>query len=248
MQRRRAVPLFLMALSCALSLCRAAEARTIRFSGYDWAVKSGDGLGPGPCNWSDTRANVWVDTTGALHLRLTQRGGKWYAAEIETVKRLGFGRYQLYVVGAIDKLDENVVLGLFNYPPPDVGQDGTNEIDIELARWGSAEFPNLNFTVWPALQGVPVSGKTYDFTLAGTYTTQRFLWRSSGILFQSLNGHRNDNRNEIARWSFAPGRPRRAVPQKPMPFHLNLWLFQGEEPSDGREVEVVIKSFSFTPS
>jgi hypothetical protein len=243
--RRPRLSVSILALALGLSLAAAVEAKTIRFAGYDWLVKSGDDIGPGPCNWNS--ANAWVDAAGALHLRLNRRAGKWYAAEIESVQRLGFGRYQFYVVGAIDKLDKNVVLGLFNYPPPDVGSDGTDEIDIELARWGNAAWPNLNFTVWPARSGVPVNSKTYFFSLHGTYTTQRFTWRSTGILFQSLYGHRDDDANEIARWAFAPPRPARSIPQKPMPVHLNLWLFEGRAPADGKPVEVVIQSFSYTP-
>jgi hypothetical protein len=34
--------------------------------------------------------------------------------------------------GRLDLLDDNVVLGLFNYPTEDVGPDGTHELDIEL--------------------------------------------------------------------------------------------------------------------
>ena len=35
--------------------------------------------------------------------------------------RPGFGRYQFQVAGRLDLLDDNVVLGLFNYPAGDVG-------------------------------------------------------------------------------------------------------------------------------
>jgi len=39
-----------------LALLLAAEgtvrAATLHFAGYDWTVKSGNGLGPGPCDWS----------------------------------------------------------------------------------------------------------------------------------------------------------------------------------------------------
>ena len=59
-------------------------------------------------------------------------------------KCLGFGRYQFQVIGRIDQLDPNVVLGLFKYPTPDVGPDGTNEIDIEFAQWGRATANNAD--------------------------------------------------------------------------------------------------------
>jgi hypothetical protein len=31
------------------------------------------------------------------------------------------------------------------------------------------------------------------------------------------------------------------------PVHLNLWQFQGRPPAGGRDVEVVIRSFSYSP-
>lgn len=221
------------------------EARTIRFSGLEWEVKSGDGIGPGPCNWRDD--NVWVDINGQLHLKISRIGNKWYSSEVTTRRRFGFGQYQFQVVGRIDKLDRNVVFGMFNYPTPDVGPDGTNELDVELARWGNPNWPNLNFTLWPATPGVANQGKSFFFGLDGTFTTHRFIWRKASVLFQSLYGHRDDNRNEIARWQFSPRRYNRFIPQKPMPVHLNLWLFQGKPPADGKEVELIVKSFAYQP-
>jgi hypothetical protein len=236
----------ILALTALLALSGVAGATTLQFSGYTWDVRSGDG-GPGPCHWDD--ANAWVDEAGQLHLKLTNQGGSWSCAEVSLADsdRLGFGVYQFEVIGRIDTLDRNVVLGMFNYPPPDVGPDSTNEIDIEIARWGNPTYPNLNFTVWPTRDNLPQQGKSFEFSLNGTYTTHRFTWRSDSLLFQSLNGHRDDNQNQIARWKFAPKAPRRYVPQHPLPVHINLWLFDGAPPTDGREVEIVISKFTYHP-
>ncbi|HVM50372.1 MAG TPA: hypothetical protein VMU04_20255, partial [Candidatus Acidoferrum sp.] len=48
--------------------------RWVSFSGYDWWVKSSTGtVGPGPNYFSDSTNNLWVDTVGQLHLRITNR-------------------------------------------------------------------------------------------------------------------------------------------------------------------------------
>ena len=120
-------------------------AKTIRFSGYNWKVKSGSHEGPGPNNWDEN--NVWVDQGGYLHLKLSKQGDRWYCSEVSTEDRLGFGRYQFWVVGRVDRLDPNVVFGLFNYPTPEVGPDGTNAIDIEFAKWGK---PRLRSATTPS--------------------------------------------------------------------------------------------------
>lgn len=135
-----------------LVMSTTAEGRTIEFSGYQWDVRpSEESGGPGPNSWDEN--NVSVDSQGFLHLKLTERNGKWYCSELSTQEALGFGRYQFSVLGRVDLLDPNLVLGLFNYPEPNVGVDGTNEIDIEFAQWGEPGNPILNYTIFPAKRG-----------------------------------------------------------------------------------------------
>ena len=67
-------------------------------------------------------------------MKISHVNGRWQCAEVFTVEKLGFGRYQWFVEGGIDKLDPVVVLGFFTYPDETVGPDGTNEIDIEYTR------------------------------------------------------------------------------------------------------------------
>jgi len=223
-----------------------APATTLWFSGYQWIVRSGSG-GPGPNLWNP--ANLWLDPSGYLHLKITHSSGRWVCAELYTVKSFGFGKYQFNVVGAIDKLDPNAVLGLFNYPTSQVGIDGTNEIDIEFSHWGDPTFPIGNYTVWPA-QNVLVgksTSKTFNFSLTNPDTTQRFTWSSQSIYFQSLRGFHNDNTGQYAGWLFKPGSYLKYIPQHAIPVHINLWLSDGNPPVNGQGVEVVIRSFRYTP-
>jgi hypothetical protein len=220
--------------------------KTLTFSGYDWTVKSGSGKGPGPNDWDDN--NVSVDRHGYLHLKLTQRGGCWYCSQVSLSKRLGFGEYQFWIIGRVDSLDPNVVFGLFNYPTADVGPDGTNEIDVEFAKWGRAAAPIGNYTVWPAQKGPDRSFKRFALDLHGDYTTHRFAWTATGVSFKSLAGHRDDSANELAQWVFQPPDPARQVGHNPEPVQINLWLFKGQPPLDGKEVELIISAFKFTPA
>ncbi len=122
-----------------------------------------------------------------------------------------------------------------------------DEIDIEFAHWGNAEADYGNYTIWPAKKGTKETSHTFKFTLNGDYTTQRFTWKSKSILCQSLHGHRDDNREEFGSWLFKLEKYLDAIAQQPMPVLLNLWLFQGHSPSDGKEVEIIINSFKFIP-
>ncbi|HLV80643.1 MAG TPA: glycoside hydrolase family 16 protein [Chthonomonadaceae bacterium] len=224
-----------------------APATTLRFSGYVWNIRQAGTGGPGPNQWDP--ANVWVDSAGQLHLKIADNGGQWTCAELWTQKRLGFGRYQFDVIGRIDQFDPNVVLGLFNYPTPDVGPDGTNEIDIEFAQWGNSQAPNGNYTVWPAQTGLtpPSNSYTFNFTLTTSKTTQRSTRQSTQISFQSLSGFQSGNTGQYASWVFAPSDYLQRIPQQAEPVHINLWLFQGHAPTNGQEVEIIIKRFTFKP-
>lgn len=215
---------------------------TINWQGYTWNVKNGTGLGPGPNNWSSN--NVWVDANGYLHLKISKVNNVWYAAEIGTQQNLGFGTYQFWVEGRIDQLDPNVVLGLFGY----AGPDGTNEIDIEFSRWGDPNWPNASYTVWPASSSYTSAVDTFRLSLEGTFTTQRYKWQSTSVFFQTIGGHYDTNTNVIHSWTYAPSsNATQRIPQNSMPARINLWLMNGSAPTNGQEVEIVIRKFTFTP-
>jgi len=216
----------------------ALQAKSLHFSGYDWEVRGDETGGPGPNHWSD--ANAWLDKAGWLHLLISQRGGKWLCPEIFTKKSFGLGRYRFVVAGPIDRLDKNVVLGLFDYPEPSQGPDGTHEIDIEFAHWGSAAYPIGNYTVWPATRGVGSATKTFEFRLPGAVSTHTFMRTAAEVSFESRAA-----KKRLGKWTFAPDDAGRLVSREAMPVHINLWLFDGHPPTDGREVEIVIHSFKF---
>lgn len=250
-------PLLLPLLGAALfgggSLTHAAppaRAQTIHFSGYEWEVRPAETSGPGPNHWDPNC--VRVDSQGRLHLTLTKQGGVWRCPEVYTKRRFGFGRYQFQVTGALDRLDPNVVLGLFNYPASGMGPDGTNEIDIEYSRWGNPAALPASSTIYPARAGTVPASVSYSFAVPPglTDTTQRFVWSPAAVRIQCLRGHqsarRRDRRGEYARWTFAPADHNR-LPQQALPVHINLWLFEGAAPKNNKPVEIIIKAFSFTP-
>jgi hypothetical protein len=222
----------------------STQGKDIEFGGYTWTVRSGRG-GPGPNMWDEN--NAWLDTSTNLHLKISLQDGKWSCAEVTTRKRLGFGQYRFQTVGRLDCLDDNVVLGLFNYPTRDVGPDATHEIDIEFARWGDAKNPMGNYTVWPVVKSLKQVSKSFPFNLTKDETTHQFVWTRDEVKFRSMQSFNDNDRVEISTWVCHPSEAARYVSQQPMPVHLNLWLFKGLAPKNGREVELIIHDFKFTP-
>jgi hypothetical protein len=193
-------------------------------------------------------ANVSVDANGYLHLQLRENGGEWTAAELFTTERLGFGTYQWQIEGPIDTYDANVVLGLFPYGPAHgIGMDGTNEIDIEFARWGRPDGPNGDFTNYPA-SGSTIGELAFSFMLSGTLSTARFTWTSTSItdfLFDGLEPI-DGSGTPLKTWTYMPVQPSTNIPQEPLPLGMNLWCFEAP-PSDGQPVEIVVRDFQFVP-
>lgn len=224
--------------SLTLPFSTAAHARTISFSGYSWDVKAGSGLGPGPNDWSDSEQSVWVDGAGDLHLKVRKVGQTWYSAQVTNQTVMGYGRYEFRVQTNPGPFDPNVVVGLFTY------ENDFEEIDIEFARWGDPQSTYAQYATQPSY----VSGNkhTFDMQLSGNYSTHIFEWTPDAIVFTSIHGHHSSSPpgSLIETWTYTGG-------DIPTPsgeqVRMNLWLFQGNAPSNGQSHEFIIDSFTYTP-
>ena len=219
--------------------------RTIIFSGYKWEVKSSESkAGPGPNYFSDKEEDVWVDEDGRLHLKIAQKDGKWYCTEVISDSSFGYGKYIFYVASRVDKLDKNIVVGLFTW---DTGAPEHNyrEIDIEFSRWGQTTNDNAQYVIQPYTE--PRNMKRFSMELNGDYSTHMFEWKPDSIFLQSIHGQYvtpPDTSYLIESWIYTG---KDIPPAGNENVRINFWLFRGEPPSDGNDAEVIIKEFEFMP-
>jgi hypothetical protein len=214
----------------AADASRRVSPRTVQFSGYTWEVKSSDeGVGPGPNYFSGSTDNVRVDSSGRLHLKLTYSNGRWYCAEVINTQSLGLGRYSFRLGSPVSDLDPNVVLGLLTWS--DDPAYSNREIEYEFSRWANARNPtNGQYVVQPfqwnrqKFRQPPVSS-----------STQSFDWEQNAVTFTSSSG-------VPSTWTT----DHRVPPPGGERVHMNLWLYLGEPPTDGRTAEVIVTSFKFT--
>lgn len=220
-----------------------ATVRTIDFAGITWTAKNSGGAlwGPGPCVFSDAPGNIWVDSLGNLHLKITNENNVWKCAEVIAQKSLGYGTYR-FTVGSdvpnlgtdVSNLDPNVVLGLFTWN--DDPAFDHREIDIEFSRWGDAsDSTNAQYVVQP----YTANGNLQRWTVNQyAQASHSFRWNKASIDFESKSAG-----NVLKQWSYT----RRAGIPKPGGENprINLWLFQGAAPQNGLPVEVVISRFEF---
>jgi hypothetical protein len=212
-------------------------ARIIRFSGYDWIVSTtGDTKGgPGPNYFSDSEENVWIDEEGRLHLRITYRDGRWNCARVEMAKSYGYDKYVFYVSSRPDSLDRQVVWGLYTY------KNDEEEIDIEFSRWGFDNNQEAQYAIQPS--SVPGNKARFRMNLEGSYSTHIIDWGKKWIDFASYHGHLLNPVNTtqiIASWRYSGNN---IPPDSDEKLKINLWLFRGTPPSDGKEAEVVVNRF-----
>lgn len=209
----------------------------VTWMGGSWQVKTSNAaVGPGPNIFA--KANVSVDASGFLHLRIAKDAqSRWTAAEVISPQSYGYGTYTWTVASRLDQLDPNVVLGLFTWS--DRPQYAHRELDFEAAKWGNGADPtNAQFVVQP----YDKPNHLRRFTLSDAVRTQQsFTWRAGQVSFVS---RRLDTGAVVHAWTYTgtdvpkPGDER---------VRLNLWLFQGAAPQNGQPVEIVVESFVFAP-
>jgi hypothetical protein len=220
--------------------------RWISFSGYEWWVKTSPGLiGPGPNYFSDSTNNVWRDGQGRLHLRITNRSNQWQCAEMVTKRTFGYGSYRFELDSVVNDINPSVVLGLFTWS--DDPAYTHREIDVECGRWANpGDLNNAQYVVqpwdWPnhlARYAVPAGLAT---------STHSFTWESNRVSYQALRGTYSPSpapTNLISSWVFNRAAD---VPQTgDENVRLNLWLINGNAPTNNSEVEFIVKSFQFVP-
>ena len=213
---------------------RVEHDRTVDFSGHTWRVRwNAEPQGPGPNSFSDSRANVRVDDSGRLHLRLTHVNRRWYAAAVISQKVFGYGRYVFELDSPVHDLDPRVVLGLFTWNTTDIHHN--RELDIEFSRFGNEGSPaNGNFVVQP----YDLPGHLRKFVQPAVAQSTHWIdWQRGSVTFGSSSATPSSWRYE------GPD-----VPPPSAPVRMNLWLYQGLPPKNTEPVEVVVRRFTFTPA
>jgi hypothetical protein len=207
-----------------------AEARSIKWSGYRWDVRTSViREQPGNNFWSDSRGNVRVLRDGRLRLAPTKVGGSRFSAEIMTRKELGLGRYEWVIDTDLRTLHRNRVVGLFTYPS---GLDRAGEQDIEFSRWGDLTNPLGWVVSWQGQQERLFS----RFAVGRPPYRCSITWRLTVAQFACSNAKRV---LVAAAWP--------AVQPPLTHAHVSYWIFRKRYADPKVEAPVILRSFRFTP-
>jgi hypothetical protein len=213
--------------------------------GHHWAITNGGMAGV----VDGSPGNVSVDPEGHLHLRITETGGTWTAAEMFSTDLMGFGTYEWQLQGNVYAMDPSTVLGLFPYgPAAGVGVDGENEIDTEFSQWNGTCGCNGDFTVYPSsghrFPGGDASWSDNFRLSGGSTTTVRMEWSPGKIVFTVMDGLQPIGTTASVLKTETYAADALHIPQAPLPVGMNLWCF---ETTPAQPQEVVLLSFAFVP-
>jgi hypothetical protein len=218
----------------------AQEAPTVplHFSGYDWKVRTISGDRGGLNNLYDAD-NAWTDASGALHLRMKKRDGRWTCAELELTRSLGYGTYVL-VVRDTTHLEPAAVLSMNTFD--DWGGDQHyREMDIEMSRWGDAA--NKNNAQY-GIQPFYVPGNVTPFTVPAGTLTDSLHWESGRASFKTVQGNAlRAGAPLVSEHVFTSGIP---SPGKER-FLLMFYVVASEKSPLQKDDEVVVEKFEYLP-
>jgi hypothetical protein len=159
-------------------------ARTVplRFSGYDWEVRTIAADIGGVNNLFDPD-NAWTDKSGALHMRIKKNEGRWTCAHLTLSRSLGYGRYN-FVVSDTSHLEPAAVLSLTTFDEW-AGDQHYREMDVEMSQWGDAtDKNNAQFAIQPFY----VPGNVAPFRAPAGTLTHSFHWESGKTSFRTVRG------------------------------------------------------------
>lgn len=216
--------------------------REMEFGDFTWRVKASTAaVAPGPNFYAGTTDAVWVDDEG-MHLTIAKQGDHWYATEVFTRQRVGYGTYTFTVESDVLSYDPSVVAGFFTWDTAPV--EFNREIDIEFAAWGEPGGTKFQYVVQPYTSSDRI--RIFDPKLQGSTTTHRIIWTPKHLEFFSYHGPVDPDdplsqENLMQHWVFSGDPPTEGKVR----FRINLWLFRGQEPEN--RTEMVVKSFDFKP-
>jgi hypothetical protein len=210
----------------------------LHFSGYDWNVQTSSAVRGGLNNEYDAD-NVWTDPSGALHLRIKKKSGKWTCAHLILTHSLGYGTYN-FVVRDTSRLEPAAVLSMHTFDPSG-GDEHYREMDVEISRWGdAASKTNAQYGIQPFY----VPGNVAPFTEPSGTLTHTMLWESARASFKTVRGSSmRGGAPVVQQHIFTSGVP---SPGKEL-LEFMLYMVASDKYPLQNDAEVVIEKFEYLP-
>ena len=215
-----------------------APTKPLRFSDYDWDVRTVASDRGGTNNLYDPN-NAWTDASGALHLQITRKSGRWLCAEMTLNRSLGYGSY-VVTVRDTSHLEPAAVLSMITWDDRG-GDQNYREMDVEISRWGdAANKSNAQYVVQPFY----IPGNVFAIKAPSGTLTHLMRWESGRASFKTFRGTSAGtgapvvSEHEFTSAIPSPGQAR---------VHLILYVVASHKNPLQKPSEVVIEKFEYFP-
>jgi hypothetical protein len=209
-----------------------APTGSLKFSGYDWGVRTIANDKGGMNNLFDPE-NAWTDASGALHMQIKKKSGRWSCAEIFLNRSLGYGTYSV-TVRDTSHLEPAAVFTMYIFEDS-AGEQHYREMDVEVSHWGEAA--NKNNTQY-VIQPFYIPGNVFAFTAPSGTLTYVLRWESGHATFKTFRG-----KSAVSEHEFTSGIP---VPGKAKP-RLIFYIVASDKNPMQKPSEVVVEKFEYLP-
>jgi hypothetical protein len=214
-----------------------APTKPLRFSGYDWEVRTIASDRGGTNNLYDAD-NAWTDSKGALHMRIVKKSDRWSCVELELNRSLGYGTYVLTIEDT-SHLEPAIVLSMNTFDDW-AGEQYYRELDVEISRWGdAANKNNAQFGIQPFY----LPGNVSPFVAPSGTLTHVMRWESGRASFKTFRGASIAGAPVISEHEFTSGVPSPGQER----VQLLFYVIASDKYPLQKGSEVVIDKFEYFP-
>jgi hypothetical protein len=215
-----------------------APTKPLKFSGYDWDVRTIASDRGGTNNLYDPD-NAWTDASGALHLQIKRKAGRWWCAEMVLNRSLGYGTY-LVTVRDTSHLEPAAVFSMITFEEWG-GDQYYREMGVEVSRWGDAANRNKAQYV---IQPFYIPGNVSAFSAPSGTLTHLLRWESRRASFKTFRGTSvGAGAAVVSEHEFSSGIPSPGQAK----IHLIFYVIATDKNPLQKDSEVVIEKLEYLP-
>ncbi len=215
-----------------------APTGSLKFSGDDWSVRMIASDKGGMNNLFDAE-NAWTDKTGALHMRIKKKAGRWSCAEIYLNRSLGYGTYSV-TVRDTSRLEPAAAFTMYTLDDS-APEQHYREMDIEVhGRGDAANKNNAQYSIRPFYD----PGNLFLFATPSGTLTYVLRWEPGHATFKTFHGRSSGAGAQlISEHDFAPGIP---GPGKAV-IRLIFFVVASDRNPMQKPSEVLVEKFEYLP-
>jgi hypothetical protein len=215
-----------------------AQVGSLKFSGYEWSVRTIDSTKGGTNNLYDSQ-NAWTEASGALHMQIKKKSDNWSCAEIFLNRSLGYGTYTV-TVRDTSHLEPAAVFSMFTFDEW-ASEERFREMDVEAGgRGGGAGGINARYVIQPLY----IPGNLFPLTAPSGTLTYVLKWESGHATFKTFRGRSSDAGAQLlSEHEFTSGIP---TPGKAV-LRLIFYVVASDKNPMRQPSEVVVEKFEYLP-